>query len=484
MYWLQQTFSLRAFYARNAALIVLTAALYFVAARVSQIFAIDPGNITPVWIPSGIMLALALQYGARIWPGVFIGAFLGNVWAYLSFEPISETLKAFASGALNGIGDVLSVVLIALVIKRLTQNSSPFETLNGFLVFGVVGAIIGPFISALFGVTGLYLFGFIEQAQYVTALSTWWVGDGVGVLLFTPLLLSVIGREHALSPHFFPVLLFCVVVFGAATATLFSLIPPFVWLIALWVLLVPVAFVAMLYAGQRLVFIVQVVISSIAIMSTYLGKGPFVAFELLTPLMSLQLFVGMFSCVLFALAVVVNQKQSMTEALQAQQQRLESLYRHDALTGLWNRYRIEEFLGLEIKKLKRESNLFAVLLIDIDYFKSINDEHGHLVGDDILKELSRLIDQQIRESDLFGRWGGEEFIIVASESSVADAESLAEKLVNLVAQHDFGLPRPVTISIGLSMSRPEDTSVSIVQRADRALYKAKNSGKNQFATEA
>jgi diguanylate cyclase (GGDEF)-like protein len=125
-----------------------------------------------------------------------------------------------------------------------------------------------------------------------------------------------------------------------------------------------------------------------------------------------------------------------------------------------------------------------VLLIDIDYFKSINDEHGHLVGDDILKELSRLIDQQIRESDLFGRWGGEEFIIVASESSVTDAESLAEKLVNLVAQHDFGLPRPVTISIGLSMSLPEDTSVSIVQRADRALYKAKNSGKNQFATEA
>jgi integral membrane sensor domain MASE1 len=198
-------------------------------------------------------------------------------------------------------GDVLSVVLIALVIKRLTQNSSPFETLNGFLVFDVVGAIIGPFISALFG--------FIEQVQYATALSTWWVGDGVGVLLFTPLLLSVIGRERALSPHFFPVLLFCVVVFAAATATLFSLIPPFVWLIALWVLLVPVAFVAMLYAGQRLVFIVQVVISSIAIMSTYLGKGPFVAFELLTPLMSLQLFVGMFSCVLFALAVVVNQKQ-------------------------------------------------------------------------------------------------------------------------------------------------------------------------------
>jgi integral membrane sensor domain MASE1 len=79
MYWLQQTFTLRALNARNAALIVLTAASYFVAARVSQVFAIDPGNITPVWIPSGIMLALALKYGARFWPGVFIGAFLGNV---------------------------------------------------------------------------------------------------------------------------------------------------------------------------------------------------------------------------------------------------------------------------------------------------------------------------------------------------------------------------------------------------------------------
>lgn len=429
------------------------------------------------------MLACALKYGAKVWPGVFIGAFVGNIWAYISFDSVLSAISAFFAATLNGVGDVIAIVLMALLIRYWTKHQSPFSSLQDFSVFSALGGLIGPFVSAFFGVTGLLIFGFLPSENYFFALTNWWIGDGVSVLLLTPLVLSFMTKQDKKTPNSIPTLLFCLLVFSIFTAIAFDLVLLQDWIVKVMILALPIAFVLLLYESQRFVFIIQVVVASIAVLATQMGLGSFASYQVVPPLMSLQLFVGMFSLVIFAIALVVNQKQMVSLELENQKKLLENLYRQDSLTGLWNRYRIEEFLELEIRKFKRSDVSFSVFMIDIDDFKAINDSLGHLEGDKILVEVSQLLKREIRDSDLLGRWGGEEFIIVAPEHNVEDSKIFASKLVKVVADHTFNINCDITISIGFTLSQQGDTNLTVVKRADAALYIAKGAGKNQYRFE-
>jgi len=169
--------------------IVLLAVAYIVFARIGQVFAIPPGNISAVWIPSGIVLAAILMKGNYLWPGIFVGAFLGNIWAYYDFSTADNIARSLVSATSNGIGDSVAAILGASFIKRITGSSYPFSKGSDVLAFVLYGAILGGGISAVFGVTSLSLMGFVDWDEYVTVLITWWVGDGAGVLLITPVLL-------------------------------------------------------------------------------------------------------------------------------------------------------------------------------------------------------------------------------------------------------------------------------------------------------
>ena len=105
--------------------ILIVAAVYFTTAKIGQTLAIPPGNVTPVWIPSGIILAVVLIRGYYIWPGIFLGAFLGNVWAYIDPTSLSNILSCFFTGTANGIGDVLSAVGAAYLIKKPPVRKTP-----------------------------------------------------------------------------------------------------------------------------------------------------------------------------------------------------------------------------------------------------------------------------------------------------------------------------------------------------------------------
>ncbi|WP_026375840.1 sensor domain-containing diguanylate cyclase [Aestuariibacter salexigens] len=463
-------------------LILGTAILYVLCARLSQIFAIPPGNITPVWIPSGLMLALAFRYGTGIWPGIFLGAFFGNVWAYFSTDSLGSIAASLASGTFNGVGDVIAIVVMARLIQRLTGSHTPFSSLHEFTLFVLICAILGAFISALFGVSGLYLFGFLGGVDYAFAFTNWWIGDGVGVLLFAPFFSAFLHRQSVTSKYFVPILLFSAAVFAFFTAVIFELLYPNKWFIYLSILLLPLAFISMLQAGQRVVFTVQIVVAAVAVVATNKELGPFSNYEIISPLMSLQLFVAMMSCIIFAIAVLVNQRNRLSMALQEKTEKLEALYRHDPLTGLWNRYHIVEFLDNELNRFKRSGSPFALYLIDVDDFKPVNDRYGHLEGDRILIELSKVFQSHVRAIDLIGRWGGEEFLVIAAESDEDGAEAFAKKLIEIVSEHDFGLPEPLTVSIGYTLCKDVDSQTSIVKRADDALYQAKAKGKNQHCS--
>ncbi|MDY6848148.1 MAG: diguanylate cyclase [Geoalkalibacter sp.] len=161
--------------------------------------------------------------------------------------------------------------------------------------------------------------------------------------------------------------------------------------------------------------------------------------------------------------------------------RIEEISITDRLTGIYNRVRLDEVLKNEHERFKRYGDSFSVILFDIDHFKYINDTHGHLVGDKALKEIAQLTRRMVRATDVPGRWGGEEFLIVSPHSDQEGAKQLAEKLRLAIAEHDFGRAARITASFGVATVDAQTTPDSLLKAVDDALYHAKENGRNRVS---
>lgn len=161
------------------------------------------------------------------------------------------------------------------------------------------------------------------------------------------------------------------------------------------------------------------------------------------------------------------------------QKMVEELSITDKLTGLYNRFKIESVFTEEINRYKRYNEVFSVIIADIDNFKSINDTHGHDIGDITLVDLAKILKLKSRATDIVGRWGGEEFLLVLPQTDIDDAVILAENLRREIESFDFYKIKHCTASFGVSSFTDNDSIQSLVKRADTALYDAKKSGKNK-----
>ena len=178
-------------------------------------------------------------------------------------------------------------------------------------------------------------------------------------------------------------------------------------------------------------------------------------------------------------AMVLVVMKDVSELMAANRE-LEQLARHDALTRVPNRLAANERLRAEFLRLKRSGSAYAVLLIDIDHFKRVNDHFGHETGDAVLHQVAALLADSVRITDFVARFGGEEFLVLLPDTDSAGALVSAEKLRDAVAQAAVPLVGQVTLSIGVSGAQPSDASEDdAVRRADRALYRAKAAGRNQ-----
>ena len=158
---------------------------------------------------------------------------------------------------------------------------------------------------------------------------------------------------------------------------------------------------------------------------------------------------------------------------------LKDLSQTDALSGLYNRRYMNKKLEEEIMKYKRYKIPFSVLLLDIDYFKKINDTYGHDKGDLVIKTISSLMQKHIRNTDICARWGGEEFLILASNSDLEGATKLANNLKKLVESSEFEINHNITVSIGVSSMNTHLEQETLLKLVDNALYKAKEKGRNR-----
>ncbi|MDO9226329.1 MAG: diguanylate cyclase [Pseudomonadota bacterium] len=155
----------------------------------------------------------------------------------------------------------------------------------------------------------------------------------------------------------------------------------------------------------------------------------------------------------------------------------------DMLTGVYNRVGLQQH-GVEImKRADRFHHPVAVLLLDLDHFKQINDQHGHAVGDTVLARFADTIKTNLRGSDIFGRWGGEEFLVISPHLNLGEAMKMAEKLRHAIENTEFSNAIHLTTSVGVSEYQPGETDAALFARADQALYRAKSAGRNRVAGE-
>ena len=184
---------------------------------------------------------------------------------------------------------------------------------------------------------------------------------------------------------------------------------------------------------------------------------------------------------LVACAIFLYGRESSRRKQYATEKHLEFMSITDRLTGIYNRGRFEYILGLWIKNMRHDP--FCLLLFDIDNFKKVNDSFGHSAGDQVLVSTSEIITAHIRDSDIFARWGGEEFVVLFSNTDIERAADLAERLRRAVENNNCGEAGKITISIGVAKYQRTETILTFINRADEKMYEAKKAGKNRVIVE-
>jgi diguanylate cyclase (GGDEF)-like protein len=184
--------------------------------------------------------------------------------------------------------------------------------------------------------------------------------------------------------------------------------------------------------------------------------------------------------------ILMRRVDSHNQILINQVERLRMRAFVDALTGVWNRGAILDQLEREMDRARRTDEDLSLVILDIDFFKKVNDTYGHLAGDEVLKEICERLKASVRAYDAVGRYGGEEFVVVYPAADLTQATAQAERLRRAVEEQPFtlgGQPHTLTISLGVTSIRGvEDVPEEMLQRADAALYQAKREGRNKVVT--
>lgn len=202
-----------------------------------------------------------------------------------------------------------------------------------------------------------------------------------------------------------------------------------------------------------------------------------------TKLMYVTFFFLFIFMVIFYKNRAVNKINKALEAsnkqIEEKNKLLKELSIRDHLTQLYNRNKLDSVLAHEANVANRYGNSFGVIMIDIDFFKSVNDIYGHQMGDSVLREFTDILQSSSRKTDIIGRWGGEEFLIICCEANLDGTLTFAEKLKEKVASFPFIIGEQKTASFGVSTYKKNESIQSLIKRADDALYEAKKKGRNR-----
>jgi diguanylate cyclase len=491
---------------RNLPIWALAALGYFVAAWLGYKWAAIQGIGSAVWPATGVSLALAFRFGYRVWPGLFLGALAAGLTTTAASLP---TLTLIAAGA--ALEAVLGVGLYRRFCCRHAGLVEPLGSLRGTVAFIVLAALIGPMFSASLGTLSLILFTGMLPALAASAWITWWLANVAGALVVAPALMAFNLRDSVWSgaPRRFEMALILGATFGLCGVIFLGWGLPNNQHYPISFLPFPIMVWAALRLGHRGSALVMLLIAVLAVLGTTQGAGPFTLGEPLQWFWLLLTYLIVAASTLLVMTTVALERQQQRHALTAAKSELDQrvatrtrdlelanqslrdseesfrhLASHDALTGLANRLQLEQKLFHAIAHARRGNSRLGLFFLDLDYFKNVNDSHGHAVGDLLLQQAAARLNAAVRGEDTVARLGGDEFVVLAAElESTAHAAVVAEKLLAacrtgfVIDGNEFFVGASLGVSLfpddGLN---PED----LLSHADAALYRAKDLGRGGF----
>lgn len=463
-------------------------------------------GISIFWLPNGILLAALLLVPRRDWPLHLAAAVLAEIAADL---PTFSLIQALGFAGVN----VFECLLAAILLQRVAQ---PFalDRLRHVVLFGLYALVVACGLAALLGAS-IYSASGQTASSFWTYWRIWWLGDGLGVLLATPLVLGWLRREgrrganHRMEATALAAvtLLLAFWVFSPVSDAAEALVPRRAFL------LLPLSIWAAVRFGVRGAASLGLLIAGIAITATLHGHGPLVVATPEAMVVLLQEYLAALLLPALALAALLQELRDRNERLLASEAqlraahgqlgrlncelearveartrelqrvnlRLEALALIDPLTGIGNRRHFLDQAKAEVSRAKRQHGALSVVMLDLDFFKTINDRFGHEGGDRTLVAFAATVGSNLRAGDIFARLGGEEFILMLPGQDIDEACRTAERLRLLVAQMRVpGYPAAVTVSAGVAALESEAEEIDdLLRRADRGLYQAKGQGRNR-----
>lgn len=488
---------------KDLATYLLVALLYYLGARFALAFTVMPEGAAILWPPNSVLLAALLLRRGR---GFAPMALLALAAAVAAAVPTFSLTEALLFGLIN----ITEVGFIDWVLRR-SRFSARFATPADLGKFMLAGPVLASIAAAFLGAAVFSSFRGSETG-YFEFWRIWWFGDGLGLLLFTPLLLSRrAGGEHT-APAPGPAwrwanalaVALAVVAMGVLAVSQDGLrggahLGPG--------MLLPFVIYAAARWDLRRVALTMVVMALFVVVLVTVGRQPFGPLPPRVNVIEAQKFIALMSVMGLGLAALLAEVRAQQNVLAAANQRLNllnqdlearvvertaelsalnvtltELAQTDALTGLLNRRAFLAKLQSEFERSRRHHHPLAVLMLDMDHFKVINDQYGHPAGDLVLQRTAALLAGVIRMSDTLARYGGEEFVLLAPETDLASAQFLAARVLQAVRGQAITLEQTtlrMTASIGLTLldAAGEDMD-RLLQRADAALYAAKAAGRN------
>ncbi|MDR3428831.1 MULTISPECIES: sensor domain-containing diguanylate cyclase [Silvimonas] len=457
--------------------------------------AIPGDNVAAIWLPSGVGVVALLVLGRAGLLCVWLASLLVTIPATAQLLDLNTSWRmAIPAAALDALQAYLAMRAWRLHEARYHANflRQPQDLPWFWLWVCLVPVLVtAPLMTLL-----QWFCHALPDASTAGIMRHWLMlvtSNTAGILLIAPC--YVIWRDRSRWSlrfssihHWWSILLALMILAGALL-----LYPPAL------VLLLPVLLATTIrYRLPGMVIAILICAMATALATAY-RLGPFVHANPTISFVNLQLFLFSTTVMLQYLALaqelikrhriqLESEVAARTEALAQANERLKELATTDELTGAPNRREWQRRCAQAVLLARRQDTPLSILLLDLDHFKQVNDTYGHLIGDLMLRAVTHACRESLRASDSFGRWGGEEFVVVLPDTPLGDAQQVAEKLrLAISATHvplDGGEYVRITASMGVSRLRPSDVDLDdLLTRADHALYHAKEYGRNRVVLE-
>lgn len=493
-----------------------TGMAYYGGAWLSVTHTITPEGIAILWLPNAILLPVFLLRPYREWPFLALAALAAEILADLPAFPLWACI---AFGAIN----LLEVSLAAVLMRRVAGDGFNFDRLRNGTYFLLFGPVIASSLAGTLG-AGIYLLLGRTDTSYLELWQLWWFGDALGLLLLTPLIVTLWrAAETGLQPLPWKALaeaaaLWLVVIgFGFFAFTPGNVDEAEFYFTPTW--LIPLCVVAAIRFGVVGAAATATLIGALAVCYLVRGVHPYATTNPQFAVWLTQEYLAVVAVVSVGLAIVLREiadqrvtlrqneralqahnllledtVQSRTQALHDANQALEKANAQlavaaatDELTGIANRRHLHQEAEKALHRLRQSGGTAALIMIDLDLFKKINDSYGHEAGDLVLREIQQPIRGALRANDLVGRMGGEEFLIFLPGVNLATAARIAERIRLAIESLEIsyrGHSIHVTASLGLAQLEDHGDLDALIREADDALYRAKQNGRNRVECSA